>query len=91
MADIMERMMSMMMDKMAGKMSKDDMQEMMADMMTHMFADMDLADRISFMQAMMGVCIPKMTEGLNVAERDELASSILGRMAGEVKATTSSA
>ena len=84
---MMDKMMGMMMDRMMDKMSKEDVQAMTAEMMGHMFAGMDLAEKIAFMQTMMGVCIPRITEGLNPAERERLAESLLGRMAEEMKAS----
>ena len=76
--------MSLMMDRMLEKMSPEDIQAMMAEMMGHMFAGMDLADRTAFMQSMMGVCIPRLTEGLDAAERERLATTILQRMGQEI-------
>ncbi len=50
-----------------------------------MFAGMDLADKVAFMQTMMGVCIPRITEGLGSSERERLPEGLLGRMAEEIK------
>ena len=80
----MDKMMSLMMDRMMDKLSKDDIQAMMAEMMGHLFAGMDLADRTAFMQSMMGVCLPRLTEGLGAAEREWLATTILQRMGQEI-------
>jgi hypothetical protein len=88
---VVEKMMTTMMDHMAARMSKEDIQAMMVEMMSQMFAGMDLADRVAFMQAMMGVCIPKITEGLDACERERLAASILGQMAEEIKQTSGAA
>ena len=85
---MVDRMMGVMMDRMMTRMSKEEIQGMMAEMMGSMFTGMDLADKIAFMQAMMGVCIPKITEGLGPEERDHLAQKILGRMAAEIAGPT---
>lgn len=77
-------MMGVMMDRMMTRMSKEEIRGMMTEMMGSMFTGMELADKIAFMQAMMGVCIPKITEGLGPEERDQLAQKILGRMAAEL-------
>lgn len=77
-------MVGVMMERMMTRMSKEEVQGMMAEMMGDMFTGMDLADKIAFMQAMMGVCIPRITEGLGPEERDQLAQKILGRMAAEI-------
>lgn len=83
---MMDKAMAMMMDRMMDKMSKEDIQAMMAEMMSHMFAEMDLADKTAFMQTVIGVCIPKITEGLDPAERERLAATILSRMTEELSA-----
>ncbi len=88
---MMDKMMGMMMDRMMEKMSKEDIHAMMAEMMGQMFAGMDLADKIAFMQTMMGVCIPRITEGLDPAEREKLAESLLDRMAEEMKSSAQTA
>ena len=85
---MIDKMMTTMMDRMMTKLSKEDIQVMMADMMSQMFAGMDLADKVAFMQAMLGVCIPKITEGLDAAERERLATSILSKMTAEIKQST---
>ena len=58
----MSDMMGRMMEKMAGRMPQEQMQGMMQGMMTHMFEGMTVDDRIHFMQSMMAVCLPKLTE-----------------------------
>lgn len=81
---MVDRMMGVMMDRMMTRMSKEEIQGMMAEMMGSMFTGVDLVDKIAFMQAMMGVCIPRITEGLGPVERDRLAQKILSRMAAEI-------
>lgn len=88
---MIDKVMITMMDRMMAKLSKEDIQAMMAEMISHMFVGMDLADKVAFMQAMMGVCIPKITEGLDPAERETLAESLLSRMAEEMKSSTQTA
>ena len=61
----MSDMMGRMMEKMAGRMPQEQMQGMMQGMMTHMFEGMTVDDRIHFMQSMMAVCLPKLTEGMD--------------------------
>ena len=85
MADPMKAMASLMMDKMLAHMSTDEIQAMMREMMTHMFSGLDLADKITFMQAMMGACIPKLTEGLRGEEREQLATTVLAQMAAHLR------
>ena len=61
----MSDMMGRMMEKMAGRMPQEQMQGMMQGMMTHMFEGMTVDDRIHFMQSMMAVCLPKLTEEMD--------------------------
>ena len=82
---MIDRMTTVMAERMAGRMSPDQMQAMMAEMMGQLFAGMEPADRIAFMQAMIGTCIPKITEGLTPTERGELAARVLDRIAEELK------
>lgn len=84
---MVDKMMAMMMDRMMTKLSKEDIQAMMTEMMGQMFAGMTPTDKVAFMQTMMSVCIPKVTEGLDAAERQQLAETILGKMAAAVKQT----
>ena len=77
--------MSLMAERMAGRMSPEDMRAMMAQMMSSMFAGMDLEQKIAFMQTMLGVCIPKLTEGLEPNARERLAAEVLGRMSEELR------
>ena len=84
---MVDKMMAMMMDRMMTKLSKEDIQAMMTEMMGQMFAGMTPIDKVAFMQTMMSVCIPKVTEGLDAAERQQLAETILGKMAAAVKQT----
>ncbi len=58
---------------------------MMREMMTSLFSGLDLADKITFMQAMMEACIPKLTEGLRSEEREQLAETLLAQMAAHVR------
>jgi hypothetical protein len=81
----MKAMAGLMMDKMLAHMSTDDIQAMMWEMMTHMFSGLNLADRIAFMQAMMEVRIPKLTEGLSGEAREQLAETVLAQMATHLR------
>jgi formate dehydrogenase maturation protein FdhE len=85
MADPLKAMTSLMMDKMLAHMSTEEIQAMMREMMTSMFSGLDLADKITFMQAMMEVCIPRLTEGLNGEEREQLAETVLAQMAAHLR------
>ena len=80
----MNTLMATMMDRMMVKMSKEDIQATMAAMMNQMFAGMSSADKVSFMQEMIGVCIPKITEGLGTAEREYLGATLLTKMSYEI-------
>lgn len=83
---MVDKMVARVMDRMMSRMSKEEIQAMMAEMMGAMFVGLDPAEKVTFMQAMMGVCIPKITEGLGAAEREQLAQKILATMAAEVRA-----
>lgn len=80
---MIDRMMAVMADRMTARMGPDQMQAMMVEMMGGLLADMEPADRIAFMQAMIGACIPRLTEGLSPAERAEVVSSIVAGIGAE--------
>src|SRR5207245_9094247 len=80
-----DRMMTAMMERMSGRLSPQDKQAMMAEMMGRMFAGLSLPERISFMQSMVGACVPTITEGLDPAERVRLAEAVLGRLGEELR------
>jgi hypothetical protein len=85
MADPLKAMTSLMMDKMLAHLSTEEMQAMMREMMTSLFSGLDLADRITFMQAMMEACLPRLTEGLTGEEREQLAETVLAQMAAHLR------
>ncbi len=82
---MIDRTMFAMMARMAAGMSAEQRQAMMAEMMGQMFDGMDLADKIAFMQAKLGACVPRLTEGLGAAEREDLASTVLETFGSELR------
>lgn len=82
----MSEMMGRMMERMAGRMPQEQMQRMMQGMMAPMLDAMTLDDRIRFMQSMMTVCMPRLTEGMDPATRatllQEMAHLLAAKPAG---------
>ena len=50
-----------------------------------MLGGMEYAEKVAFMQSMMGACIANMTEGLDAEQRTQLAESVLGGMRDELR------
>lgn len=82
---MMDKMMTSMMERMTDRMSSDDVRAMMSEIMGQMLGGMDFSEKVTFMESMMGVCIPKVTDGLDEAQREQLAVSMFARLHDDLR------
>jgi Mg/Co/Ni transporter MgtE len=80
-----ESVQQLMTKMMSGFIKPEDMPRMMDTMMGNVFKQMTKEERITFMEDMMPRCMSIMFDKLDAEARKELATTMLQRMADELK------